>query len=312
MFKHQKHAFFQSLTSVNKNDLLPQVDDTLLFWKQLWENPCQHDPSLLTHVKPKIHPCESMTPPVITHDLFLYATSRIKNWKAPGPDGLHGFWIKQFNSLHGKLCGYLNDILSGRASVDPWLLEGRTTLIIKNHKRGAVPSNFRPITCLSTLWKLFSFIISELIYTHLDANSLLPSEQKGCCKNSRGAKDHLLVDKLVMDIAKDKHKNLHMAWIDYSKAYDSVPHSWILECLKLYRVDSHMYDLLTNVMKCWKIKLYCSDKFYGDISILRGIYQGDSLSPLLFVMAVYYPQFYWKGISYSQGWYNFEPPTIFR
>ena len=64
------------------------------------------------------------------------------------------------------------------------------------------------------------------------------------------------------------------------------PHSWIIECLKLYRVDPWILDLLTNVMKLWKIQLYCSDKFYGDVSILRGIYQGDSSSPLLFAMAL--------------------------
>jgi len=32
-----------------------------------------------------------MTPPVITDDLFLHAASRIKNWKSPWLDGLHGF-----------------------------------------------------------------------------------------------------------------------------------------------------------------------------------------------------------------------------
>jgi len=39
-------------------------------------------------------------------------------------------------------------------------------------------------------------------------------------------------------------------------------------------------------MQCWKIQLFCSNNYYGDVSILHGIYQGDSLSPLLFVMAL--------------------------
>ena len=153
-----------------------------------------------------MNPIDPMTPLVITDDLFLYGTSRIKNWKSPGPDGLHGFWIKQFKLLHSRLCTSLNDILCSRSSVDAWLLEGQTTLIIKNHSHGAIPSKDCPVTCLSTLLKFFSFIVSELTYTHLDTNSLLPSEQKGCRKKSRGAKDHLLVDKLFMDIAKSKHK----------------------------------------------------------------------------------------------------------
>ena len=145
-----------------------------------------------------------MESPVITEELFMYSVARIKNWKAPGPDGLHGFWIKKFTSLHHRLCGYLNDLLAGKSHIDPWLLQGKTTLIMKNPKRGAVPSNYRPITCLPTLWKLFSFLIGELIYKHLNEANVLPSEQKGCRKNSRGTKDHLLVDKLVMDMAKQK------------------------------------------------------------------------------------------------------------
>ena len=79
---------------------------------------------------------------------------------------------------------------------------------------------------------------------------------------------------------------LHMAWIDYSKAFDSVPHSWILECLKLYNVHSQIQELLSNVMQFWKVQLFCSNQFYGEVSILCGIYQGDSLSPLLFVIAL--------------------------
>jgi len=125
-----------------------------------------------------------------------------------------------------------------------------------------------------------------LVYKHLNVANWLPPEQKGCRKNSWGTKDHLLVDKLVIDMAKCKKRNLHMAWIDYSKAYDSVSHSWILECLKLYNVHPQICELLDNAMQSWKIQLFCSNNYYGEVSIQDGIYQGDSLSPLLFVMAL--------------------------
>ena len=61
---------------------------------------------------------------------------------------------------------------------------------------------------------------------------ILPEEQKGCRKKSRGTGDLLYIDKMVLKEAKRRKKNLAMAWIDYRKAYDMLPHSWMLECLK--------------------------------------------------------------------------------
>lgn len=68
----------------------------------------------------------------------------------------------------------------------------------KPFKRASA-DNFRPITCLPLTWKLLIGIFGESIYKHLKTNSLLKDEQKGCKKKSRGTKDHLLVDKAVID-----------------------------------------------------------------------------------------------------------------
>ena len=59
-------------------------------------------------------------------------------------------------------------------------------------------SNYRPITCLPFMWKLLTSIVVDEIYNHLEENDLLPKEQKGRRRNSRGTKDHLLIGKAVM------------------------------------------------------------------------------------------------------------------
>ena len=136
-----------------------------------------------------------MVEPAISPELFTYAFSRMKNWKSHGLDGLHGFWIKYLTSLHDCLRFCFNWLLTSKGTaIDPWLLQGKTTLIMKNKQIGAQSYNYRPITCLPTLWKLLSFIIGELIYSHLEMYNLLPLEQKGCHKKSRGTKNHLLID----------------------------------------------------------------------------------------------------------------------
>ena len=56
---------------------------------------------------------------------------------------------------------------------------------------------------------------------------LLPQEQKGFRfrRKSRGTNDLLFNDKMIMRDVKMRKQNLSIAWIDYNKAYDMVPHS---------------------------------------------------------------------------------------
>ena len=77
-----------------------------------------------------------------------------------------------------------------------------------------------------------------------------------------------------------------MAWIDYKKAYDMAPHLWIIECLDLFRVAENIKHLLVNSMKKWKVKLCSGNSELGEVQIKQGIFQGDSLSMLVFVLAL--------------------------
>ena len=65
-------------------------------------------------------------------------------------------------------------------------------------------------------------MMSAAIIRHLNRNQVCPWEQKGCKRGSRGTKDHLLVDKLVMFMTRRQHRNLQMTWIDYQKAYRTI------------------------------------------------------------------------------------------
>ena len=71
-------------------------------------------------------------------------------------------------------------------------------------------------------------IIADSMYVFFVENDALPVEQNGCRRKSTGTKDQLLIDRMVFSDCKRKHKNLAMAWVDYGKAYDTVPHSWVI------------------------------------------------------------------------------------
>ena len=111
---------------------------------------------------------------------------------------------------------------------------------------------------------------------------MLPEEQKGCSKGSRETNDLRYIDTAVIKEVMSRNKNLAMAWIDYKKAY-MVPNSWITECLDLFGVAQNIKSLLVNNMEKWKVMLCSGNSELGEVDIKKGIFQGYSLSPLVFV-----------------------------
>ena len=137
---------------------------------------------------------------------------------------------------------------------------------------------------------MLTSILTERSSTHITKNDILREEQRGCARNSYGCKDQLLINKMIIEDCKKKKKNLSMAWIDYRKAYDSVPHSWILKTLQVYRFNEKLIKFMETSMSNWKttVKLFYNDGCIttDQIKIKRGIFQGDSFSPLLFCLAL--------------------------
>ena len=77
-----------------------------------------------------------------------------------------------------------------------------------------------------------------------------------------------------------------MAWIDGKKAYDMVPQSWILHCLKMYKISHEVIKFIEQNMKTWRVEVTARGRRTAETNIQRGIFQGDALSPLLFIIAM--------------------------
>ena len=89
-----------------------------------------------------------------------------------------------------------------------------------------------------------------------------------------------------MKEVKLRKKNLAMGWIDYKKAYDMIPHLWIMECLEMFGIAEDIKRLFCNSMENWKVELCSGESVLGEANISRGIFQGDSLSPLVFFISL--------------------------
>ena len=86
-------------------------------------------------------------------------------------------------------------------------------------------------------------------------------------KCSRGINDLPYIDRAVIKEVKSRNNNLAMAWIDYTKAYNMVPHSWIIECLDFFAVAENIKSLLVNSMEKWKVMLCSGNSELSEVEI---------------------------------------------
>ena len=63
--------------------------------------------------------------------------------KAPGHDGVQGFWIKRLDKMHERIATQLNEIVEGTKEIPSWM----------TYAKGNSVENFRPMTCLPLMWK---------------------------------------------------------------------------------------------------------------------------------------------------------------
>ena len=95
---------------------------------------------------------------------------------------------------------------------------------------------------------------------------------------------------MILEHCRKAKRNLSIAWIDYRKAFDSVPHSWILKTMQIYKISPTLINFMKHSMSTWKTTMilnYSTGKIETNpIRVRNGIFQGDSLSPLLFCLAL--------------------------
>ena len=154
-------------------------------------------------------------------------------------------------SMQERIALHLQSCIT-RGEVPDRMTTGRTVSLLNDNSKGNEVSNYRPITCLSLMWNLITGIVADKIYNHLQENDLLSEEQIGSRRNSRGTKDQLLIDKTVMKICRGRKVGLSMVWIDYRKAYDMVPHSWIKKSMEKCGVADNISHFYPRARKAGK------------------------------------------------------------
>ena len=208
----------------------------------------------------------------------------MKSSKSPGPDGIPPKIFKVFNRpIITCITLLFNKILESGQFPKEWGLG----VICPIHKKGSEedPNNYRGITLLNTIAKIFTSIINNRILNWVEDNNILNETQFGFRKGRRTSDGHFILLSLIENFRHTKNP-LFSCFVDFSKAFDSISHDllWLkMEALGLStRILLLLKDMYSKACSCIKVNGSLSPCFTCN----RGVRQGCNLSPLLFCLFI--------------------------
>ena len=271
-----------------RGNTTPTEEEVRRYWGELLETPGSFDAEHPTIRRWKdgledIEECEESS---LEDGIFDVVLKKGKNWKAAGRNGICVYWWKAFPKAAHALWQTIKAMINGK-KIPEWLVKGRTVLIPKDGCKGK-PDQYRPITVLNTAYKLFTGVLTKILEKHVMDNEILPVEQKALRKGRRGCFDALMIDAMIADCAREKGDGLSVAWIDYQKAYDRVPHGWLQLVLEEIQAPMGVRNCIRRLTRKWKTEFSVGDRkiVRVNLTLKRGLFQGDSLSPLLFCLSI--------------------------
>lgn len=219
----------------------------------------------------------------ITEDEVLKHILKLKPEKSPGPDGLKNEMLKiGAKQLTKPLTRIFNKIIEIGKIPEQWY---KSDIILLYKKGDPLDiANYRPISLLSVVYKLFTSILQDKIAPHIENTQ--PVEQAGF-RTGFSTMDHIHTLGQIIEKHKEFNKGIYICFIDYSKAFDSINHNFIWKALHECNVNPKIMTILKNIYRnsVSRVKL----ETRGDeIKVERGVRQGDPLSPKLFIAVLQY------------------------
>ena len=212
------------------------------------------------------------------------AIDKLENKSSSGHDGISNKLLKLLKiELSKSLTLIINQMITTGIFPDSFKISKITPLF----KKGDVSmlSNYRPISLLPTISKIFERILYNQLYDYFNSNNLLAEEQYGFRTNH--STEYAAV-KLVDNVSKEMELgNTPTAlYIDLSKAFDTLSFDILLYKLNYYGIKDNAFKLLKNYLTNRRQYVVYNSQNSETLDISTGVPQGSILGPLFFSICI--------------------------
>ena len=226
----------------------------------------------------------------LSMDEIHLACSRLKSKKAVGPDRISNEALMK-SSLQGVLHLFFSLCFTHHIVPKIWQKAIISPIPKSSLKDPFVPLNYRGISLLSCIYKLYSSVINNRLSSYCECNKLIDEEQNGFMPG-RPCLDHVFVLSSVIRNRQINNMSTFAGFIDMKKAFDWVDRELLLfKILSQFGIKGKMYNVITslysNSTACVEINNYTYTYIKTSIvNMTSGVKQGDTLSPTLFSMFI--------------------------
>ena len=212
------------------------------------------------------------------------AIDELSNGKSAGPDRLiNEFFINDKAFLIPYLHILFNKVFESSYFPSAWSIGE----IIPLHKKGDKSNvdNYRGITLLSTVGKLFTRILNKRLTDWAESYGVFIEAQAGFRENMSTVDNIFVLHGLITHFL-NNDKQLFCSFIDFPKAFDYVVRDILWFKLIKYGIRGKILDIIIAMYKDVKSKVKLNNMLSEDFSCMTGVRQGECLSPILFAMYV--------------------------
>ena len=204
---------------------------------------------------------------------------------ASGPDNIPVIVLQKCSpELSSILSKLFNKCLSESCFPSCWKCPS-VVPVFKNSGDRSDHRNYRPISLLPIISKVFERLLNNHIVAHLEAHHLFSDKQYGFRK-SRSTADLLTVISERFYRALDRLGEVRAVALDISKAFDRVWHAGLLHKLRSYGISGKLLDIISSFLRDRKIKVVIDGQSSSIYCINSGVPQGSILGPILFLLYI--------------------------